>query len=269
MKTESKKYKNKEWLKSKYVDEELSLNEIADICNVSHKTISNWKIRFDMGNKTYKKIIKECSNCGENVERRPSMFEGENVFCSTKCESIFKTDKKNVECAFCGDEIRKVNSQINNNNFCSIDCRTSFYSGKQHGMSNSRYIQCYHCKDDFKRPESHINKDKNFCSKECYHEYIKTNDNRNSNKAKKWRNDIRNRDNWTCQDCGEKKENIEAHHIKKWKDNPDKRFEMDNGVSLCLECHYLRHKNNNDAVETRLMKGRVNMKRVKKIDSKR
>lgn len=49
------------------------------------------------------------------------------------------------------------------------------------------------------------------------------------------------RDNWTCQKCGSRGGNINAHHIDNWKDNPDKRYDLDNLVTLCEGCHKKFH----------------------------
>jgi len=55
-----------------------------------------------------------------------------------------------------------------------------------------------------------------------------------------WRNSIYKRDNYECQMCG-KHGYLEAHHIKPWKEYPDLRFDLDNGITLCLSCHYKVH----------------------------
>jgi len=58
-------------------------------------------------------------------------------------------------------------------------------------------------------------------------------------KYKQWRSDVFQRDNWTCQTCGEKGIKLEPHHIKGWAKYEELRYELDNGVTLCYECHQL------------------------------
>jgi 5-methylcytosine-specific restriction endonuclease McrA len=54
----------------------------------------------------------------------------------------------------------------------------------------------------------------------------------------KWRKDIRKRDRHKCQwpGCGSKRR-LEVHHIKKWSDNPALRYSINNGITLCKNCH--------------------------------
>lgn len=55
---------------------------------------------------------------------------------------------------------------------------------------------------------------------------------------KKWRKDIYQRDNYKCQwpGCNITKK-LNAHHIKRWADNPALRFNKLNGITLCKEHH--------------------------------
>lgn len=59
---------------------------------------------------------------------------------------------------------------------------------------------------------------------------------RNSIESKQWVKTILSRDNYECQMCGEGGY-LEAHHIKRFCDFPELRFEINNGISLCKKCH--------------------------------
>jgi hypothetical protein len=48
--------------------------------------------------------------------------------------------------------------------------------------------------------------------------------------------------NFECQICNERKRNLESHHLNAWSLCPEQRFNIDNGVCLCKECHSLFHK---------------------------
>ena len=57
-----------------------------------------------------------------------------------------------------------------------------------------------------------------------------------------WRNKIFERDSYTCQICKKKGGNINAHHIKSFKNYPKLRLNINNGITLCEECHKKVHK---------------------------
>ena len=59
---------------------------------------------------------------------------------------------------------------------------------------------------------------------------------------KKWRMLVYLRDNFTCQICRKRGVYLEAHHIKSFYCFPKLRYKLDNGVTLCRECHGYIHK---------------------------
>jgi len=70
---------------------------------------------------------------------------------------------------------------------------------------------------------------------------------------KEWRSKVFERDNWTCQTCGQRGNYLEAHHINELIElvlennvrsvddakGCEELWNIDNGVTLCKECHNL------------------------------
>lgn len=64
---------------------------------------------------------------------------------------------------------------------------------------------------------------------------------RHSPKYNEWRKAVYRRDYWTCQICHEKQKHPIAHHIFDFRSYPAKRYEVDNGQTLCRPCHKSVH----------------------------
>lgn len=65
---------------------------------------------------------------------------------------------------------------------------------------------------------------------------------RKSMKYKLWRAKVLERDNFTCQKCSEKDGILNAHHKKLFSKFKELRYEVSNGITLCLKCHKQVHK---------------------------
>ena len=121
-------------------------------------------------------------------------------------------------------------------------------------------IPCKTCGEQFSPPSKVVGRENRgkFCSKKCYTDWQTSEDNRGNNHPnwvdggkhedylnhlrktpewKSWREQVFQRDDYTCQLCGEKGIELHPHHIKQKCDFPDLIFEVANGITLCRDCH--------------------------------
>lgn len=69
---------------------------------------------------------------------------------------------------------------------------------------------------------------------------------RHSLKYSNWRTKIFERDNYTCQKCGMRGGELNAHHIKPFAKYKKLRYEIANGITLCKDCHIKEHSKKGD-----------------------
>lgn len=108
-------------------------------------------------------------------------------------------------------------------------------------------IECKECNCKFTVAYAQRHSAK-YCSKRCMkkNKRAKVQDMdalRNSERYKQWRLAIYKRDGFSCQSCKQVGKNLNAHHIVPVVINLDKIFDLNNGITLCKECHKLVHKN--------------------------
>jgi hypothetical protein len=64
----------------------------------------------------------------------------------------------------------------------------------------------------------------------------KYNELRKSPELRNWTKSVLERDNYTCQKCSST-DMPSAHHIKSFLKYPKLRFDINNGITLCISCH--------------------------------
>ena len=60
---------------------------------------------------------------------------------------------------------------------------------------------------------------------------------RNSPEKYCWQKEVFMRDDWTCRKCGRRGGELHAHHIYNFSEYPELRFDVNNGITLCEDCH--------------------------------
>ncbi len=65
---------------------------------------------------------------------------------------------------------------------------------------------------------------------------------RNTKEYRDWRTSVFERDKYTCQICNKVGGDLNAHHIKPFATHKELRFDINNGLTLCVKCHKEIHR---------------------------
>lgn len=57
-----------------------------------------------------------------------------------------------------------------------------------------------------------------------------------------WRMAVFKRDRFCCKNCGTTQKPLNAHHKQPWAKYPDLRYDINNGITLCEDCHKKIHR---------------------------
>lgn len=163
----------------------------------------------------------ECAYCNNKCYKTTNEIKrSKHVYCSRQCYHnhrglLDRKPKVDCICEYCGTEFQKQPSKVKNraNLYCSIKCKDIHNGLLNRGENHFRY-----------NPNFDRTKGRKY--QEYYH----------------WRNEIYIRDNYTCQCCGDNKGgNLVAHHIYNYSEYENYQTVVDNGVSLCKDCHKTFH----------------------------
>jgi 5-methylcytosine-specific restriction endonuclease McrA len=161
---------------------------------------------------------------------------------STKNELMEMLPNRN----YCGIKSFASRNKIRKTKECDKKCRSVSQKGKK--LSEQFKLDCsIKMKKVMENPENRI-RISNKLRKETYKIALSL---RQCFKYRKWREEIYNRDNWTCQECGIRGGKLHAHHKIRFADliienkiqsfeqgfNCLKLWNINDGITLCVKCH--------------------------------
>jgi len=163
-----------------------------------------------------------CPICKKEFYLKPYLAKQSVVHCcSRKCQHIHQIKRVLLNCQYCGKEYSVPPSQIKwrGSSFCSRKCQGLWKSKYEIGSKSSGW----------KGGKSNIYKRL-----------------RSSKKFKEWRKKVFERDNYICQICGARSKVghpvfLHPHHLKSFTLYPKLRFDVNNGQTVCVKCHFKIH----------------------------
>jgi len=138
--------------------------------------------------------------------------------------------------------------------YCSVICKT--FASRRHPRFQYSCLECSRLFTAPLRPKS--NNANHYCSLHCrnlaYRQLkepksrswkggltAESTRDRGLWNYREWRRAVFHRDKYTCQHCGAHGVRLHAHHIQPFAKFPELRFDIPNGMTLCLPCHGLVH----------------------------
>jgi 5-methylcytosine-specific restriction endonuclease McrA len=58
---------------------------------------------------------------------------------------------------------------------------------------------------------------------------------------REWQNNVKKKNNFTCQKCNQLGGKLTSHHIRSFIEYPELRYEITNGITFCKKCHKKFH----------------------------
>lgn len=196
---------------------------------------------------TGQRHVKHCEHCG--IAFRVYKYRSKTArYCSVECFDKGRVTLVERKCNSCGETFRKSPSliAIGGGKYCSRQCyydsRPQFtkecevcgkvFVARRHGDTETKYCSTI-CMGLGRRGENGPGWKGGVTPQ--------TKIMRSSSEYREWREGVYARDNWTCQDCGERGGILHAHHIFTFADFPEHQLEPWNGITLCKFCHAKQH----------------------------
>jgi hypothetical protein len=162
-------------------------------------------------------MITRCEMCGELFNKPPSRIKrSKHNLCGKLCLAKFQESKTKKSCSVCGKEFLVRPSETKRFVTCNSErCR-------QTNKSRDR-------NPNWRGGTYSDGRGKRFVDM-------------TTKRYKSWRLSVFERDKFTCQMCGRVGGDLCADHIKPYAYFRELRYELENGRTLCVDCHKTTYK---------------------------
>lgn len=214
-------YRNKEWLYNEYIIKNRTAEDIAYDYSINLRTLREWISKYNLIK--YGKLKSELT--------KEILYEMYFIKHMTS------------------EEIAKLHNSTGN----TVISLLKEYGYKIPNRSELLDIY-YNQKDGYEKVRAKQSTMENRIKSSCRQRGISVEDfngfssseqhmARNNTYYKEWTRKVFNRDNYTCQCCGKRGGNLNAHHLYNFSEYKDLRYDVDNGITLCEKCHLVNYPN--------------------------
>lgn len=205
----------------------------------------------------------KCNYCGKEIYKAPNQLKKYKThYCDNICSSKAKKKRETRLCDVCGTKVTRKPSEFTENVYCSRECYHKSTTTEYTKVNNKVKYNCSYCGKEAERyPSEMKGKKYMYCSMECKNKHngvLMQGENhhrwnpdlteeeriesRKTPEYIQWRENVYNRDDYTCRACGDDRGgNLVAHHILNFSEYEELRHSVDNGITLCEKCHKSFH----------------------------
>jgi len=209
-------YRNKDWLFNEYITNNRQAQDIANECGINLRTLREWIASFELCNKQEKDI----SHIKKEI-----------------LEDLYITQmKSSIDIGKIFDISEHLVMILLRSYDIKIPSRSELTNRYLYKKGGIEFLRAYGGKEENRIITScrlqGINVSEFDGFRKSKIELIRT-----SSIYQEWRRFVFERDKYTCQCCGKVGGDLQAHHIENFSSNEDKRFDIENGVTMCISCH--------------------------------
>lgn len=238
-------FRNRDWLFEQYITNGRTIKSIHEECGVSHNTIETYLKKYGIRKTaktpklpTYDELVLLHHEQGFGISKIATLYPGVGT------ETIKRLMDEYGIAILSPSTLRKIWWNNPDNQKVMSEVRTKLWQDSEYYRKTAAHLV-----DEQAIVERSIKFSATYqgVSTEQWGGFITPQRVRDRQSAEysQWRTSVFERDGYTCRCCGNRSRSghpvvLHAHHLENFANNPSLRYDIDNGITLCYDCHDIR-----------------------------